>query len=600
MSRSRMFQMTSLAALIAAAGFAFAAYPQSNPRSDHPFYPVSPVSQRFGHLVPSPQDALPTATPIKHLVVIFDENRSFDHYFGTYPEAANPPGEPVFHASPWTPEVDGLNPALLTRNPNTLNPINGINGVNPFRLDRTQANTEGQNHSYTPEQLAYDNGAADRFPAYTGNNTVSSTGAFGTHGLVMGYYDGNTVTALWNYAQHFAMDDNAYTDTYGPSTPGAVEVVSGTNNGAEVVLGSAATIPDGQGGLTLIGDTDPAYDVCSSTSKTMMMTSKNIGDLLNAAHITWGGFMGGFDLKTVNPDGSTGCSRSTYSSVLNTSPKDYIPHHNWFQYYASTANPTHERPTSLRLIGYTDPKDRTSTPVHHEYDLRDFYQAVESGNYPSVSYIKFPAIGDAHPGNSDPLDEQAHIVKLINFLQRQPDWKNTAIIITYDDSDGWYDHRFASPTTSSFDSTTPESTAQGPVTGADQLNGPGICNGPDAKPGIGVKRGIVNGRCGPGTRVPFLVISPYARVNHVDDTRITQSSVVRFIEDNWLNGQRIGQGSNDATAGSIMEMFDFDRRGRRAHALFLDPETGTRVGKGRAGLAHGFSSDTETGKSSHT
>ena len=525
----------------------------------------------------SPQDALPTATPIKHLVVIFGENRSFDHYFGTYPVAANPPGEPAFKAKPWTPQVDGLTPDLLTQNPNALNPGNGVNAVNPFRLDRTQANTEGQNHSYTPEQLAYDNGKADLFPKYTGNNTVSSTGTFGTHGLVMGYFDGNTVTAMWNYAQHFAMDDNAYTDTFGPSTPGAIAVVSGTNNGAKVVLGSASAIPDGEGGLSLIGDTDPAYDMCSSTSSTVMMSSKNIGDLLNARHVSWGGFMGGFDLSAVNANGTTGCARSTYSSVLGATKTDYIPHHNWFQYYASTANPTHARPTSVAEIGYTDDKDGGATPVHHEYDVQDFFKAVESGNYPSVSYLKAPAVGDAHPGNSDPLDEQAFIVKVLNFLQRQPDWKNTAVIITYDDSDGWYDHRYAAPTTSSFDSTTPE----GSVVGADQLNGPGICNSPGAKQGVGVNGGKVNGRCGPGTRVPFLVISPYARENYVDDTRITQASVVRFIEDNWLHGERIGQGSNDATTGSIMGMFDFHRHVGDEHArtLFLDPDQGTPIHK---------------------
>lgn len=565
----KMWLPASIAALVAA----FPVLAQPAPQPNHQFRHAPPFSSRHRR---SPQDALPTATPIKHLVVIFGENRSFDHYFGTYPHATNPSGEPAFHALPWTPPVDGLDTALLTQNPNKLNPFNGIDGVNPFRLDRTQANTEGQSHAYTAEQLAYDNGAADLFPAYTGNNTVSSTGTFGTHGLVMGYYDGNTVTALWNYAQHFAMDDNAYTDTYGPSTPGAIAVVSGTNNGAVTVLGTGATVPDGQGGLTLIGDTDPAYDVCSSTRSTLMMTSRNIGDLLDAHGITWGGFMGGFDLTASNPNGSTGCSRSTYSSVLDATKTDYIPHHNWFMYYASTANPTHARPTSVAQIGYTDDKDGSATPVHHEYDLHDFFDAVSSGNFPSVSYLKAPAIGDAHPGNSDPLDEQAFIVRVVNFLEQQPDWKNTAIIVTYDDSDGWYDHRYASPTTSSFDATTPEGTHQGTVTGADQVNGPGVCNGPDAKPGVGVNGGAVNGRCGPGTRIPFLVISPYARVNFVSDVRLTQSSVVRFIEDNWLHGERIGQGSNDATAGSIMGMFDFSRRRfDKAHRVFLDPDEGT-------------------------
>jgi phospholipase C len=570
-----MLRKALLPISIAAMAFVVAAYAQGGPVQNQDF-PFGGDHSGPGSRT-SPQDAVETATPIKHLVVIFDENRSFDHYFGTYPVAANPPGEPVFRASPWTPHVEGLTRALLTQNPNKLNPVNGVNAVNPFRLDRTQANTEGQNHSYTPEQLAYDNGAADRFPLYTGNNTVTTTGAFGTHGLVMGYFDGNTVTAMWNYAQHFAMDDNAYTDTYGPSTPGAVEVVSGTNNGASVVLGTASTIPDGHGGLSLIGDTDPANDSCSSTSSTVQMTSKNIGDLLNEKHLTWGGFMGGFDLTATNTNGTTGCKRSTFSSVLSATETDYTPHHNWFQYYASTSNPTHARPTSVDKIGYTDDKDSTSTPVHHEYDVNDFFDAVSAGNFPSVSYLKPPAVDDAHPGNSDPLDEQAFIVKVVNFLEQQPDWKNTAIIITYDDSDGWYDHRYASPTTASFDSTT----AQGSVIGADQLNGVGKCDARGSKPGEGVHGGTVNGRCGPGTRVPFLVISPYARVNYVANTRLTQSSVVRFIEDNWLRGERIGQGSNYAQDGSIMGMFDFNR-GRfdtQAQALYLDPEQGTPAGK---------------------
>ncbi len=454
MFRPLKYRKTLLSVSIASLGFAFAVCAQVGMPAQRALSPL-PIMPLPGHRI-SPQDAVPTATPIKHLVVIYGENRSFDHYFGTYPVAQNPPGEPVFTASPFTPAVHGLTTELLTQNPNALNPLNGANAVNPFRLDRTQANTEGQNHSYTPEQRAYDNGSSDLFPAYTGNNTVSSTGTFGTHGLVMAYYDGNTVTAMWNYAQHFALNDNAYTDTYGPSTPGALEVVSGTTNGAQIIVGSTATIPDGQGGYTLIGDTDPAYDACSSGSSTVHMTSRNIGDLLNAGHLTWGGFMGGFDLTAVNGNGSTGCARSSYSSVLDATKTDYIPHHNWFQYYASTANPSHARPTSVAQIGYTDSKDSSANPVHHEYDVNDFFHAVSSGNFPSVSYLKAPAVGDAHPGNSDPLDEQAFVVKVVNFLEQQPDWKNTAIIITYDDSDGWYDHRYASPTTSTYDSTPPQ------------------------------------------------------------------------------------------------------------------------------------------------
>ena len=177
-----------------------------------------------------------TATPIKHLVVIYDENVSFDHYFATYPKSTNPSGEPYFEARPGTPRVNNLaNANLLTNNPNDTNPLNGTNAADPFRLDRTQAATADQNHGYTAEQQAYDGGKADLFPLYTGSGTAGGVGAFGTKGQVMGYYDGNTVTALWNYAQHFAMSDDAYTDTYGPSTPGALEAVSGQTNGVDLV-----------------------------------------------------------------------------------------------------------------------------------------------------------------------------------------------------------------------------------------------------------------------------------------------------------------------------------------------------------------------------
>ncbi|QBR03353.1 phospholipase C [Paraburkholderia pallida] len=519
-------------------------------------------------------DEVHTATPIKHLVVIYGENVSFDHYFGTYPHATNPSGEPAFNAQAGTPEVNGLSGALLTSNPN-LNPANGAGASNPFRLDRTQAATADQNHAYTPEQEAYDDGKADLFPKYTGKGTSGGAGAFGTTGQVMGYYDGNTVTALWNYAQRFAMSDNAYTATYGPSTPGALEVVSGQTNGMTVVLPSPAPatpasyyVKDGQGGYTMINDVDPGNDLCSSKTNTSMMTGKNIGDLLNARNITWGGFMGGFNLATKNSNGTTGCLRSTVSPVVGAATADYIPHHNWFQYYASTSNPNHLRPSSIEAIGHTmERHSHTPDPANHEYDVDDFYDAVSAGNFPAVSFLKAPAYQDGHAGYSDPLDEQAFVTKVVNFLQEQKDWKDTAVVVAWDDSDGWYDHAYAQPTSASFD----------PV--ADQLNGPGTCGTGSAPNGLSGKP--VNGRCGPGTRIPFVVISPWAKENYVDHTQIDQASVVRFIEDNWLDGKRLGGGSFDATAGSIMGMFDFNRRGegRYEHKLFLDPQTGLVLDK---------------------
>ncbi|EIP87031.1 phosphoesterase family protein [Burkholderia humptydooensis MSMB43] len=517
------------------------------------------------------QNALQTATPIKHLVVIYGENVSFDHYFGTYPNAANPPGEPAFSAASGTPPINGLSGLLLTANPNATNPANGAGAANPFRLDRTQAATADQNHAYTAEEQAYDNGLADLFPKYTGKGSSGGAGAFGTTGQVMGYFDGNTVTALWNYAQRFAMSDNAYTSTYGPSTPGALNVIAGQTDGMQIVKTSKAVstlaktsyyVNDGQGGLTMINDVDPGYDVCSSPTDQAMMSGKNIGDLLNARNITWGGFMGGFNLSTANANGTTGCKRSTIATAVNAATADYIPHHNWFQYYASTANPQHTRPSAIAAIGSSVETDgKTPEPANHQYDSDDFFAAVKAGNFPSVSFLKAPAAQDAHAGYSDPLDEQQFVTKIINFLQQQPDWANTAVIVTYDDSDGWYDHAYTSPTRASFDA-------------VDQLNGDSVCGAGAAT--TGVAGAPVNGRCGPGTRIPFVVVSPWAKQNYVSHTLIDQASVVRFIEDNWLGGQRIGGGSFDATAGDMRDLFDFSGAVNKT-PLYLDPTLGTKL-----------------------
>jgi len=512
-----------------------------------------------------------TATPIKHLVILYGENVSFDHYFGTYPKAANPPDEPKFTALPGTPAVNNLLTAhLLHNNPNLTNPANGADAADPFRLDNTQANTADQNHQYTAEELAYDGGKADLFPKYTGTATTGGAGAFGTRGQVMGYFDGNTVTALWRYAQRYALSDNAYSNTYGPSTPGALEVVSGQTNGmvATATTKQPATVAaptyyinDGQGGLTMINDVDPSSDKCSNQKDNASMLGKNIGDLLTAAGITWGGFMGGFDLTVKNPNGTTDCKLSTYSPIVDVTFPDYVPHHNWFAYYPSTSNATHARPASLASIGHTLDRDGSKDPANHEYDLEDFFAAVKAGNFPAVSYLKSKSYQDGHAFYSDPLDEQAAIVRLLNFLQRRPEWKDTAVILAWDDSDGWYDHAAAAVTSPSFD----------PV---DQLNGSGVCGSGTALAGVGGKP--VNGRCGPGTRIPFLVISPWAKQNFVAHSQISQASVVRFIEDNWLHGERLGGGSFDATAGSIMDMFDF-RTGGHGPVLLLDPRTGNPV-----------------------
>src|SRR5579872_1838647 len=476
-----------------------------------------------------------TTTPIKHLVVIFQENVSFDHYFATYPVAQNPGNEPLFVPGPRTPNVNGLSGPLLTHNPNS---------VQPFLIPRQDAIVCDQSHSYTGEQKAMDSGLMDQFVSNDGTTQTGCQDLGKGQGLVMGYYDGNTVTGLWNYAQHFAMSDNFYSTTFGPSTLGHFNLVSGQTNGAAIVHDSgtaAAALLNG----TVINDILPAFDDCvASTANTISMSGPNVGDLLNKQGITWGWFQGGFAPSSRNSDGTAVCA-TTHNQFNGTpSSADYIANHHPFQYYSSTDNPHHTAASSVAMIGQTD-------GANHQYDIADFYTALSAGNLPAVTFLKAPAYEDGHAMYSNPIDEQTFLANTINALEDSPFWGSTAVIVTYDDSDGWYDH--AMPPI-----------VNGSSSAIDALSGAGTCGKATAS--------APAGRCGYGQRLPLLVISRYARANFVDHTLADQSSILRFIEDNWSLG-RIGGTSFDARAGSLLNLFEFDHGGD-SHKLYLDPATG--------------------------
>lgn len=120
--------------------------------------------------------------------------------------------------------------------------------------------------------------------------------------------------------------------------------------------------------------------------------------------------------------------------ALPSASSHYAP----FDYYQSTSNPHHIPLASLAVIG----SDSCSNQMcaNHTYDLSYFFQALANGNLPAVTYLKFSEGDTGHPADSTPLLEQASIVNAINGIMQSPFWRETAIIITYDDSDGWYDH----------------------------------------------------------------------------------------------------------------------------------------------------------------
>jgi phospholipase C len=571
---------------------------------------------------------------IKHVVVIFQENASFDHYFGTYPDAANVDGTP-FMAKVHTPTVNGLtdgnsqfpervatglhnfNPNQPAGSPTGLDP-NG--GANPFRLNHEQAVTCSNNHDYNGEQLAANSGLQDQFPQQNNNN---GAGCSTDGSTVMGYYDGNTVTAEWNWAQRFAMSDNSWDATYGPSTPGAINLISGQTAGAVLhtfsgskgatgqltdsvqtttiadtffvgsanpkvmadVVGSSAPVSVQTG--TLATDEDPYLDDCGADKggtvaggKTVEMTGKNVGDLLNAKGVTWGWFAGGFRTTTtanpvttntsnplagVNnqpfgslvPGGSTNdgqaqnvgqanfvpavcnaahvlhpdSAASFTGSAVHTVRADYNPHHSPFQYYASTRNPHHLPPSSVQAIGHQD-------QANHQYDLLDFYAALAAGNLPAVSFLKAVNRDDGHPGGeSDPLSEQRFLVQTINQIMRSPFWDTTAVFIAWDDSDGWYDHAM------------PPVQNPSAAVGFDALspaNG-GNCGTP--------KSDALQARCRFGPRLPLNILSPWTKTNYVDHSLTDQTSVLRFIEDQFHLNYIDGPANTDPTNGSRIPAF---------------------------------------------
>ena len=592
----------------------------------------------------------PATTPIQHVVVIFQENVSFDHYFGTYPVAANTDGQ-TFTAKPGTPAVDGLTPAtdpslppalrhtadLTSTNPNSSLPVRLSSNVDPLSTNPgSQAGqlTCDQDHNYADEQKAFDNGAMDRFVQTVGTATGKNpSGQPCTANQVMDYYDGNAVTGLWNYAQNFAMSDNSFGTTFGPSAPGAINLVAGdtgnvdmahtANSPSIATAGSpnADLTADGNGGYSLTSDAQPYYDDCS-TRDAVALSGTNVGDELNAAGLSWGWFQGGFrpttPFATASAAVSPGQATSTFTpdefsgsfagKVVPTGASnqalcdavhpvgvavggtggtagsgtpgsygykdDYIAHHEPFDYYASTANPHHltvpatggqDTLAGLQEIGtdtqtYTAGHPNFDTP-NHQYDTSDFDQlvaAIAQGQLPdsalpAVSFLKAPGYQDGHAGYSDPADEQAFVTQKINALEQTPDWAHTAVIVSYDDSDGWYDHVYSGVTNPS-------------TSVADQLTGTGAC-------GTGTPLAGEQGRCGYGPRLPLLVISPYAKTNFVDHTLTDQSSITKFIQDNWSLPPIAG--STATVAGSLGNLFDFTSPTAGTDpVLYLDPVTG--------------------------
>ena len=228
----------------------------------------------------------------------------------------------------------------------------------------------------------------------------------------------------------------------------------------------------------------------------------------------------------------------------------------------TTATTTRSNTTSAHPTGITCRRLQLLPSEHRAIKritithLTDFWSAVNPGNMPSVSFLKASKPQTGHPSDSNPLAEQTFLVNTINQLQQTPFWSQMAIFISYDDSDGWYDHVMPPIVNQSNDPT------------YDALAGPGNCGVPQP--------GAYLDRCGYGTRLPLLVVSPYAKQNYIDHGLTDLTSITRFIEDNWSLG-RLGDQLFDALAGPLDSLFDFTDTPRAGRSLVLDPASGVVI-----------------------
>ena len=279
-------------------------------------------------------------------------------------------------------------------------------------------------------------------------------------GVVMGYYDGNTVTALWNYAQYFSMSDNFHGSTFGPSAVGAINLASGMTGNVNL------SVDDSYGDLaydvvnnTIIGDPDPWYEDCVAYDQAGL-AGKNIGDLLNAKNISWGWFRADLLLR-----------RRTIPAPMATQLLRRNAHHHqparWHTgnriRRLSQSVPVlrqHQQPTSHRA----SQRRGSWAPRSGEPHLRPevFLEGSVLRQSAGGQFLESQSRARWPPGNSSPLDEQQWLTDTLNKLQSLQEWNETAVFIASDDSDGWYDH------------------AIGPIinqsaTTADALSGPGAC-----------------------------------------------------------------------------------------------------------------------------
>jgi acid phosphatase len=456
---------------------------------------------------------------IEHIVVIYAENRSFDNLYGLFPGAngianATPArysqvdrdGRPLPHLPPvW--KGNDADPAFPKDLPNK-----------PFRIDAAPINlplsvaTRDVIHKFYQNQEQINGGRNDRFVA------ASDAG-----GLAMGYYDGSALP-MWPWAKDYVLADNFFMGAFGGSylnhfwlvcactpedrnAPPALRAQIDERGWLKTKPDSPASVFTGPP-IFLDGDVTPdGFSVNTTqppwqpsrvppakdgdprgtdpTRHTLApQTLQTIGDTLSAKGVTWAWYAGAWNLAVKDGMQPPDAPRKVMATAANGAPY-FVTHHQPFNYFARFAPGTPDRERHLK-------------------DYTDLAAGIEQGTLPQVAFYKPQGTLNEHPGYADVLSGDQHIAELVAKIKASPLWASTAIIITYDENGGFWDH-------------------------------------------VAPPKGD---RWGPGSRIPTIIISPLAKRGFVDHTPYDTTSILKFITRRFalapLQGVRPGAG--DLTA----------------------------------------------------
>lgn len=464
----RKYAVVAVATLVA---LAFAAC-----QPDRLAQPTLPSAARTANSDDRGRDGDRSLRKLDHIVVIYLENRSFDNLYGEFPGVD---GLAAAAGAPLQVDATGTSYHTLPVTASSGLPATLANA--PFAIEQyTPASvpTIDLVHRYYQEQAQIDHGRMDKFAL------VSDA-----KGLVMGFYHTANLP-LAAEARSYTLCDNFFHAAFGGSFLNHIWLISaqtpvfpGAPASAVAQLDASGTLvkdgfvtPDGYAINTAFSVNTPHPATVPIANLVPNQTFATIGDRLSAKHVSWAWYSGGWN------DALAGHAGPLFQF-----------HHQPFVFFANYA-------------------DGTAAKAEHLKDEQDFVAALRTGQLPAVSFVKPYGLDNEHPGYTDLITGENHVKQLIDAVRSSPAWKRTAIIITYDEHGGFWDH---------------------------------------------VAPPLVD-RWGPGARVPALVISPFARKGHVDHHRYDTTSILALIEHRWGLAPL---SSRDAGADPLSGAFDFDEEG---------------------------------------